>query len=184
MARAKLYGFVGGTTTDPAELAAHIGDDPAGAPASGCTAAAAALPAGNRKVIVDPGANRAGVDLVPELLAFVRRMAQFLPTPPIITTGTNHSQFTTTGNVSDHWDGHAADLGSLCNGFPASSGGYGDKIAEAAFLAAGETQSRPARRPLAVAPTRSSAPGCASRSSGRAASAATTTATFTSACDL
>jgi hypothetical protein len=137
MARAKLYGFVGGTATDPAEIAAHIGQDPAGAPA----ACAAALPiaAGNGQIIVDPGANRPGVDLAPELVAFLRRMAEFLPKPPIVTTGSNHPRLTTTGNVSDHWDGHAVDLGSARNGFPASGGGYGDKIAEAAFLAAGES---------------------------------------------
>jgi hypothetical protein len=60
------------------------------------------------------------------------------PRPPIVTTGSNHSKFTTSGNVSDHWDGHAADLGSGRNGFPTTGGGYGDRIAEAAFLAAGE----------------------------------------------
>ena len=65
-------------------------------------------------------------------------MAELLPRPLIVTTGTNHSPTTTSGNVSDHWDGHAADLGSVRNGFPATGGGYGDKIAEAAFLVAGE----------------------------------------------
>lgn len=65
-------------------------------------------------------------------------MAAFLPRPPIITTGTNHSPTTTSGNPSDHWSGHGADFGSARNGFPATGGGYGDTIAQAAFLAAGQ----------------------------------------------
>jgi hypothetical protein len=130
MARAKRYGFVGGSVTDDATLVASVG--PAGA---GC---GVALAAGTGEVVVDPGANRPGVELAPELVGFLRRMAEFLPRPPIVTTGSNHSPTTTSGNVSDHWDGHAADLGSVRNGFPSTGGGYGDTIAEAAFLAAGE----------------------------------------------
>ena len=101
-------------------------------------AADVAIAAGDGEFIVDPGANRPGADLAPELVGFVRRMAEFLPRPPIVTTGTNHSPTTTSGSPSDHWTGHAADFGSVRNGFPASGGGYGDEIALAAFLAAGE----------------------------------------------
>ena len=131
MARAELYGFVGGSATDPAGLpvADHAG-------ASGC--GDVAIAAGDGEFIVDPGANRPGADLAPELVEFGRRMAVFLPRPPIVTTGSNHSPTTTSGRPSDHWTGDAADFGSVRNGFPASGGGYGDKIALAAFLAAGE----------------------------------------------
>jgi hypothetical protein len=132
MARAELYGFDGGSATDPAGL--PVADQPA---ASGCTGVAIA--AGDGEFILDPGANRPGADLAPELIVFVRRMAEFLPRPPIVTTGTNHSPTTTSGRPSDHWTGNAADFGSLRNGFPASGGGYGDEIARAAFLAAGES---------------------------------------------
>jgi hypothetical protein len=132
MARAKLYGFVGGTATDPVSL--PVGSDPVSA--SGCNGVAIA--AGDGKFVVDPGANRPGAELAPELVGFIRRMAEFLPRPPIVTTGTNHDPLTTDGNQSDHWTGNAADFGSARNGFPATGGGYGDKIAEAAFLAAGE----------------------------------------------
>jgi hypothetical protein len=131
MARAKLYGFVGGTAADPAGLA--VGADPVSA---GC--AGVAIAPGDGEYIVDPGANRPGADLAPELVGFIRRMAEFFPRPPIVTTGTNHKPTTTTGKPSDHWTGHGADFGSVRNGFPASGGGYGDAIAEAAFLAAGE----------------------------------------------
>ena len=99
-------------------------DQRAGAGCSG-----APIAAGDGEFIVDPGANRPGADLAPELVGFVRRMAVFLPRPPIVTTGTNHSPTTTSGNPSDHWTGHAADFGSVRNGFPATGGGYGDKIA-------------------------------------------------------
>ena len=131
MARAALYGFVGGTTTDLSGL--PVADEAAG---TGC--ADVAIAAGNGEFILDPGANRPGTELAPELVGFVRRMAEFLPRPPIITTGTNHSPTTTSGRPSDHWTGNAADFGSLRNGFPATGGGYGDEIARAAFLAAGE----------------------------------------------
>ena len=131
MARAELYGFVGGSATDPAGL--PVADHPG---ASGC--GDVAIAAGDGEFIVDPGANRPGADLAPELVGFVRRMAGFLPRPPIVTTGTNHSPTTTSGRPSDHWTGNAADFGSVRNGFPASGGGYGDEIARAAFLAAGE----------------------------------------------
>jgi hypothetical protein len=131
MARAKLYGFVSGSATDRAGLpvADHLGAD-------GC--GAVAIAGGDGEFLVDPGANRPGAELTPELVGFVRRMADFLPRPPIITTGTNHSPTTTSGMPSDHWTGNAADFGSVRNGFPASGGGYGDKIALSAFLASGE----------------------------------------------
>src|SRR5688500_14076930 len=131
MARADLYGFVAGSATDPAGLpvADHAG-------ASGC--GDVAIAAGDGEFIVDPGANRPGADLAPELVVFVRQVAAFLPRPPVVTTGTNHSPTTTSGRPSDHWTGNAADFGSVRNGFPASGGGYGDQVAGAAFLAAGE----------------------------------------------
>jgi hypothetical protein len=116
--------------TEPAALL--VGDEAAGLDCSGM-----AIASRTGEFIVDPGANRPGVELQAELVAFLRRMADFLPRPPIVTTGTNHSPFTTSGNPSDHWTGFGADFGSVRNGFPATGGGYGGRIAEAAFLAAG-----------------------------------------------
>jgi hypothetical protein len=131
MARAKLYGFVAGTATDPDGL--PVGREPLG---TGCSNVA--LASGTGEFTVDPGANRPGAELAPELVGFIARMAELLPRPPIVTTGTNHSQYTTSGNISDHWTGHGADFNSIRNGFPTTGGGYGDTIAEAALLAAGE----------------------------------------------
>lgn len=134
MARAKRYGFRGGTKTDPEDFSSNVG---AGLGSQGC---ASALPvaAGDGEYIVDPGANRPGVELTPAMHGFLGRMAELLPRPPIITTGTQHKQHTLSGNISDHWDGNGVDLGSARNGFPSTGGGYGNQIAAAAMIAAGE----------------------------------------------
>jgi hypothetical protein len=137
MARAKRYGFRSGNATDEDTFDDHVADI-----SVSCAAESPSSEDGNGDVIVDPGANRPGAPLAHELVGFVGRMAELLPRPLIITTGTNHSPTTTSGKVSDHWDGHAADLGSVRNGFPASGGGYGDTIAQAAFLVAGEPPAR------------------------------------------
>ena len=82
-----------GAATDPAGL--PVVDQRAGLGCSG-----APIAAGDGEFIVDPGANRPGADLAPELVGFVRRMAVFLPRAPIVTTGTTHSPTTTSGEPS------------------------------------------------------------------------------------
>jgi hypothetical protein len=62
------------------------------------------------KVIIAPNANRAGVNLSKPLLSFVRRVAGIYGEPLTIGTGSNHSQYTVSGNVSNHWDGNGADI--------------------------------------------------------------------------
>lgn len=84
--------------------------------ASSVSSACAAPVGGAGGVRVAPGANRPGVPLQPVLLAYLSRMALATGRRIVVTTGTNHSQFTVDGNVSDHWDGHAADLGNEANG--------------------------------------------------------------------
>lgn len=79
------------------------------------------------KVTVADNANRAGVDLQPYARQFAERMAKGLDIN--IGTGSNHSQYTVNGKVSDHWDGSAFDI-------PAR-GPDGDKVAYRAFRAAG-----------------------------------------------
>jgi hypothetical protein len=135
MARATLYGFLPGKATDPGDLGQLVNDTSGGA----CTSDTPIV-AGDGPLVIDPGANRPGVPLAPDITAFLGRMAELLPKPLIVTTGTNHSKYTTSGSISDHWAGNAIDFGSLRNGFPPTGGGYGDQIAEAAFLAAGEPQ--------------------------------------------
>jgi hypothetical protein len=98
------------------------------------------------KVVVSPAANRPGVPLDPVLTAFLQRMASIHGGTIVVSTGSNHSQFTASGNVSDHWSGRGADLGMVANGGTDASP-VGDAIAAAALQAAGT----PADRALACA---------------------------------
>jgi hypothetical protein len=88
------------------------------------------------KVIVAPGANLPGRPISRMTLDYVERMAALIHRPITITTGTNHSQFTVDGNISDHFSGHAADIGMAANGGTDDSP-VGDRIMEAALRLAG-----------------------------------------------
>jgi 3D (Asp-Asp-Asp) domain-containing protein len=96
---------------------------------------------GNGRWELGPGANRPGADLTPPMRGFLNRMTSYLPRKLVVCTGTNHSQYTLTGNISDHYAGNGVDLCSSANGFPVTGGGYGDRIAAAAFRAAGYSPS-------------------------------------------
>ena len=105
--------------------------------ASGCSDDAGLTfggPAG--KVTVAAGADRAGVSIQPIVLRYVAAMAGLAGRPIVITTGTNHSQYTVDGGVSDHWDGHAADLGMAANGGTDDSP-IGDTIMTACLVLGG-----------------------------------------------
>ena len=65
---------------------------------------------GSGRVVVDPNADRPGVSTHKYVVDAVRRMSGIAGLPVRIGTGTRHSQMTTTGNVSDHWSGNAADI--------------------------------------------------------------------------
>lgn len=88
------------------------------------------------KVTVAPGADRPGVSIQPIVLQYVAAMAGLAGRPIVITTGTNHSQYTVDGTVSDHWDGHAADLGMAANGGTDDSP-VGDTLMTACLVLAG-----------------------------------------------
>jgi Putative peptidoglycan binding domain len=88
------------------------------------------------RVIIAPGANLPGKPIQPMTMKYVERMAALIHKPITITTGTNHSEFTVDGNVSDHFSGHAADIGMAANGGTNDSP-VGDRIMEAALLLAG-----------------------------------------------
>lgn len=90
-------------------------------------------------VIIAPGANLPGKPIQPMTLKYVARMAALIHKPITITTGTNHDEFTVNGNVSDHFSGHAADIGMAANG-GTDDGPVGDRIMEAALLLAGVPQ--------------------------------------------
>ena len=91
------------------------------------------------RVIIAPGANLPGQPITAMTLAYVARMAAEIGKPITITTGTNHKKFTVDGNVSDHFSGHAADIGMSANG-GTDDGPVGDRIMEAACLLAGDSK--------------------------------------------
>jgi murein DD-endopeptidase MepM/ murein hydrolase activator NlpD len=104
------------------------------AAAAACTAAADGAP-GNVKIAA--GANLPGRPITPETLAFLARVAGIYGRALIVTTGTNHPEYTVDGNISDHFDGHAADIGMVANGGTDDSP-VGDAIAAACLIAAGD----------------------------------------------
>jgi 3D (Asp-Asp-Asp) domain-containing protein len=104
----------------------------------GCDSAAAgslAAPGPKGRVVLAPGADRSGVPTQRPVFDFLARVAGIAGRPLVITTGSNHSEFTSAGSVSDHWVGLAADLGAAANGF-AVGGEGGTRIAAASLRAA------------------------------------------------
>jgi hypothetical protein len=87
-------------------------------------------------VIIAPAANKPGQPIQPMTLNYVRRMAALIGRPITVTTGTNNNKFTTNGNISDHFSGHAADIGMAANG-GTDNGPVGDRIMTAALRLAG-----------------------------------------------
>jgi hypothetical protein len=83
-----------------------------------------------------PNANLPGQPMADVTVDYVKRMAALLHKPIVITTGTNHSKFTTTGSISDHFTGHAADIGMAANGGIDDSP-VGDRIMTVALRVAG-----------------------------------------------
>ncbi len=91
------------------------------------------------QVIVVAGANKPGHPISGMTLDYVAKMANEIGKPIKITTGTNHNKFTVNGNVSDHFSGHAADIGMSANG-GADDSPVGDRIMEACCLLAGDSK--------------------------------------------
>lgn len=88
--------------------------------------------------VLAAGADRPGVPTKRHVIRFVELMAGALGKTIYMTTGSQHSRLTTSGNVSDHWSGNAVDLGSVANHF-AIGGRGGDAIARAAAEVLGLT---------------------------------------------
>jgi hypothetical protein len=116
-------------------------DSRAGATAAPCASGSAGV-AGRLEIA--PGANLPGRPMTPETLAFLATVAGIYGRPLIVTTGTNHSRYTVDGTVSDHFDGHAADIGMVANGGSDDSP-IGDAIATACLVAAGDPPALAAR---------------------------------------
>lgn len=92
--------------------------------------------AGQGRVTIASNANRRGTHLAPELLTFLNRVSEISGQPIVIGTGTNHSKFVAgTNRISDHWDGHAADI--VANAKDPKQRAFGDQIAAAGLIAAG-----------------------------------------------
>ena len=90
-------------------------------------------------VKVAPGANRSGVSLKKPLMDFLAEVAKHTNEEIKVTTGTNHDKYTKSGNVSDHWTGHGADLADIGGDARTSTAASskGDNIAIAALVACG-----------------------------------------------
>jgi hypothetical protein len=134
---------LGGTFAD-GTTAAALTAIPVAAAGGGCTALAAGVPAtGASGWSVAAGANLPGRPLSPLFTAFLNQVAPLLSYRPVLTTGTNHGQYTVDGNVSDHYAGNAGDFGAAANHFgtndaqPGQTVPRGDELAAAMFLTAG-----------------------------------------------
>jgi hypothetical protein len=71
-------------------------------------------PSGGRgpgEVVGEP-LDRPGAPTAPYVIKAVKEISAILGAPIQLGTGTQHSQYTTNGTVSAHWDGHAIDLPS------------------------------------------------------------------------
>lgn len=88
------------------------------------------------RVKIAPGANLAGKPISKMTLDFVGRVSRRAGREIIVTTGTNHDEFTVDGNISDHFSGHAVDIGMAANG-GTNDGPVGDAIMAAALREAG-----------------------------------------------
>jgi hypothetical protein len=81
------------------------------------------------RVVLAPGADRAGVHTHRDVLQFARKVSALTGETLRIGTGTAHSRLTVNGTVSDHWRGEGADIGA--------TGANLVKLGRAALIAAG-----------------------------------------------
>lgn len=88
--------------------------------------------AAGRGVTMSPNADRPGVPTDPIVRAFVYAMSVIVGRTLNIGTGSNHTRLTDSGNVSDHWSGHGADIPVGLAGQPS-----GDAVATAALMIVG-----------------------------------------------
>jgi hypothetical protein len=98
------------------------------------------MSSGTRGWKIAPGANRPGVGQTEDMKSWLDLVASSYRELGggllVISTGTQHSRLSTSGNVSDHYDGNATDFGMAANG-GTNLGPVGDKIAAACLMAAG-----------------------------------------------
>lgn len=137
-------------STEP--IVATGGDAPAPTPVSpveqgpgsldcGGPGGSLATPGAKGEIVLAPGVDRPGTPTRKPLLEFLAGVAGTAGRRLTITTGSDHSQYTSAGNVSDHWVGLAADFGSVANGFSINAQG-GTRIAAAGLRTAGVPERR------------------------------------------
>lgn len=86
------------------------------------------------KVTEAPGADRPGVPTSRKILRFLKEVSDRAGSPIEIGTGSNHSKYTVSGNISDHYVGRGADV-------PAS-GSQLVRLGRKALIAAGMPRSQ------------------------------------------
>jgi hypothetical protein len=84
---------------------------------------------GRGRVAIAANADRPGVPTNRRVIRFVRQVSALSGEALTISTGSRHSRMTSSGNVSDHWGGNAADI-------PASGRNL-IRVGRAALIAAG-----------------------------------------------
>jgi hypothetical protein len=136
MARAAVYGFRGGRTT-PANAANGF----VISSSSGCSAQALPpLAQGSGELRFAPGVD---ARITPLIRAIGERIAGIYGKPLVVTSARRPGAITANGNVSDHASGNALDFGMAANG-GTNDGPIGDRIAAAALMVAGWSDSRAA----------------------------------------
>ncbi len=125
----------------PSELAAAPNDNSG----ADCQDGGGLPPGESGKFKIAPDANAPGRPLTREFTDFVEKMAGAYKGKLVLTTGTNHNRLTSSGNVSDHYEGNGGDFGMVLNG-GTNDGPVGDQIATAAFMAAGLPTGEAAKR--------------------------------------
>jgi hypothetical protein len=118
---------VGGDVQLPAGSPATTIPGTAGTP--GSLAAPMSVSGRGGRVVLAPGADRAGVHTHRDVLQFARKVSALTGETLRIGTGTAHSRLTVNGTVSDHWRGEGADIGA--------TGANLVKLGRAALIAAG-----------------------------------------------
>lgn len=122
-------GLLSTTPPDPADFTSQALTMRPGSAAAAPRAPAAPRTTARGKVTFATGADRAGVGTRKPIIQFARKVAGIFGQPLTVGTGTNHSEYTTSGNVSDHWSGNAVDI-------PAT-GKKLTRLGQAALIAAG-----------------------------------------------
>ena len=111
-------------------------------------------------MVIAPGANLPGQSIEAMTLEFVAAMAKSIGKPITVTTGTNHNKMSASGKVSDHFSGHACDIGMFANGgtddSPVGDEDHQGSCVSRAILEVGRA---PRRRAVASSPSTTTTSG-------------------------